>query len=709
MNSGELVKLLTEYSKWNGGKCDPWWEVDRENSMYRYSFLTREEIEAVTEAVENCGQEELSAAAGYTGLTVFHLLVWCGLYESVEWVLKKGMDADLPGAGECKGVTPLMMACSQGNERMAGLLLEKGALGSRIDARGRNAWHYLGGARIHKEMVNSFEARRHSLKQRRAIAGMLSGDINARDQEGLTPFEILLKAEGGDFSWALSEEYIRKGADVHLLDQEGNSLLMRAVEKNHFTAALALMKADAELVNLPNREGTTPLHLVARYRIELCMALLDRKADKNAADESGKTPKDLALESGDNDYRQLFTSGRVKLNTLSRLTGNAFAGAGEEKDRLSMALYLAEKLIREVDPDDDEEMGLLQSILYNALTSDEECHVLDLMVKGGIDLGAPIHRGGSVECIRDSCLTGNAGVKAIRKLMELGMDMDEALIQGRTPANIVASGQERNMFGHKRDDYFEEAAKLFSRESMEQVDNAGTTAVHQAARWNHVEMLRVMIGKGVDVNLTQDAPAEAGSTPLHLACTAGNWSAAALLMQSGADDTILNVKGETAAHLALTKRIFGGDMRVEDRVKVLDALEHVDIPGRGGWTPLMQMLQQLDLNTKTEILPLLLDKGLDVNRRDERGNTALMVAMDNQGHKGIVKELFRAGADVNAENKNGSTALHLALRWGDQESAIFLIKKGADYNHADNAGITPAQIAAEKGYDTVLELMTDLR
>ena len=75
------------------------------------------------------------------------------------------------------------------------------------------------------------------------------------------------------------------------------------------------------------------------------MALLDRKADKNAADESGKTPKDLALESGDNDYRQLFTSGRVKLNTLSRLTGNAFAGAGEEKDRLSMALYLAEKQI----------------------------------------------------------------------------------------------------------------------------------------------------------------------------------------------------------------------------------------------------------------------------------------------------------------------------------------------------------------------------
>ncbi len=38
-----------------------------------------------------------------------------------------------------------------------------------------------------------------------------------------------------------------------------------------------------------------------------------------------------------------------------------------------------------------------------------------------------------------------------------------------------------------------------------------------------------------------------------------------------------------------------------------------------------------------------------------------------------------------------------------------MIKKGADYNRANNAGVTPAQIAAEKGYDTVLGLMTDIR
>lgn len=34
---------------------------------------------------------------------------------------------------------------------------------------------------------------------------------------------------------------------------------------------------------------------------------------------------------------------------------------------------------------------------------------------------------------------------------------------------------------------------------------------------------------------------------------------------------------------------------------------------------------------------------------------------------------------------------------------------GADYNHLNNQGETPVQIAVEEGYDTVLELMTDIK
>lgn len=709
MDSKELANSLAEYSKWNRGKCAPWWSEDLDNPMYRYSFLTKEETEAVTEAVAACSAEDLTAAAGSTGMTVFHLLMWCGLYEGAEKALEKGVDPNLAAGGDCEGVTPLMVACYRGNEKMAGLLLEKGADPALSDKKGRNVFHYLGGIRINSDLINSHASQKYSLDQRTALAGRLSGDINARDEEGMTPFEILIKDDNSDFSYALSKIYIEKGADIHIVDEEGDSLLMRAVKKRHFAAALALMEADKELVNQPDKEGTTPLHLVSRYNIEFCMAILDKHGDKNAADGNGKTPKDIALESGDNNYKQLFTSGRLKLNELSRLTSNAFSGAREQKDRMTMGLYLAGKLVREVDTDDDEEMGMVINILHNAMNNDDKCELLELFVKAGIDLTAPIHSSGTVQCIRDRCLTGNCGVKAIKKFMELGLDMDQAIVKGRTPAYIVASQEERNMMGRGKDDYFEEAAKLFSRESMEQTNDDGTTAVHEAARSGHVDMLRVMIEKGVDVNIAQDQPAEAGNTPLHEACARGNAEVVELLMKSGADDTIQNVKGETAAYLALTKRVFGGDIDLDDRIAILEALEHVDIPGSGGRTPLMQMLIQLGLNDKTELLPVLLDKGVDLEQRDDAGNTALITAADSRSYKGVVKELVRAGADVNAENKRGDTALHLALKWGDQESSIFLIKKGADYNHANNAGVTPAQLAAEKGYDTLLELMTDIQ
>ena len=49
-----------------------------------------------------------------------------------------------------------------------------------------------------------------------------------------------------------------------------------------------------------------------------------------------------------------------------------------------------------------------------------------------------------------------------------------------------------------------------------------------------------------------------------------------------------------------------------------------------------------------------------------------------------------------------------ALESGSQIVAKYLLKKGADYKHSNNEGITPAQIAAEKGYDTLFTWMKDI-
>lgn len=713
MDEKEWMDLLVKSCEANRGKYTPWWDADTENCMYRYDLFTAEQKEELTKGAGMCGTETLSAPCGTYGLTPFHMLVWCGLYDAVADALKRGVDAGVPAAPgkgspeySCEGVTPLMVACYRGNLDMAGLLLEHGADAAVSDKKGRNVYHFLAGSRLNKALANDYEIQRNGMGQREPIARLLlGGDINAKDEQGMTPLQIILENNTAGYSWALTEVFLEKGADAGLTGEDGDSLLLTAIRNNHMTAALKLME-DKGLVNRPNEEGETPLHLaVERRRIEMCIALLDKGADKNIRDKEGRTPNDMALETQDDDFRQVFTTGRLKLANLGRLTGNVFAGFGQDEgDSVAMGLYLAGRLVREVDEDDDEEMGYILGMLYNALIRDEKCRVLDILKNAGIDFTAPIHSSGSAVCIRDYCLSGNYGVKVIRKFVEYGLDMDEPLIKGRTPADIVASQKGRNMLRGEKDPYFEEAAAFFSRESMEHVDDSGTTAVHEAVRNDHVDMLRVMVEAGVDVNVTQDQPADAGNTPLHVACLYGRAEAVKLLMDSGADDTLQNVDGETPAHLAVMKNRFGRGLEAGAIIGVLQALNHVDIPRNDGKTPLI-LLQMLGINTVVDVQPILLEKGADVNHTDNAGNTALIVAAQQNCYKGIVKELIRAGADLNAADKRGNTALHYALNYGSQESAIFMVKKGADVNHANNEGVTPMDIAAEKGYDTILALM----
>lgn len=77
--------------------------------------------------------------------------------------------------------------------------------------------------------------------------------------------------------------------------------------------------------------------------------------------------------------------------------------------------------------------------------------------------------------------------------------------------------------------------------------------------------------------------------------------------------------------------------------------------------------------------------------------------------KDMLKELIRAGADIHMADREGNTVLHYVLKNGDGETARYLIKKGADYNRPNNSGETPAQLAVERGLETVLELMTDIK
>lgn len=680
MDLKALTDLLVASSEqFNQTKFISWWEGDHENFTYKYDILPEETVQSAEDIIAACGKDELLSPVGSLGLTLFHLLVWHNFYTSVEKMLDdgrvEGENVNLPDH-KGHGLTPFLLACSRGNLAMVRLLLEHGAKDSLSDERGMNAYHFLAYPRF-EGLAIEFNVLEQSVEQRGEIARLLTCDINQKNIDGLTPLELLLSHNYcSGYTWPLTEVFLEKGAKTDYVDEEGNTLLMMARKNGHSTAALTLMKQCPELLDVADKNGVTPLqHAVDFQNWAMYYALLDH----------GAAP-------GENRPANIFP--------LSQITSNIFCDLSRDgKDALGIALYMTKKLLSQFDPDDEDELGEVTDILHNALVADNESHVLDVCKDAGLNFTIPIHYHGDILCLRDECLHAGYGIGAIQKLIELDVDMDKAVVGGQTPAYIIASGEKYN--DAKGETYFEKAAQLLSRESMEQIANTGEAAVHLAAKQGHIGMLKVMIEKGVDINLTQDEPAEAGTTALHCACAQGHADVVKLLMDAGADDTLKNLKGETPAHFAVMKKKFGRELDSRQRIEMLRTLKNLDLPREDGRTPLL-LLQ--DIQDTKELLTILLERGVDVNHADNNGMTALML----NTYKDTAKELIRAGADVNIADNRGNTALHYALQNGSAESARFLIKKGADYNRANNQGVTPVQIAVEKGLDSVLELMTDI-
>lgn len=155
-------------------------------------------------------------------------------------------------------------------------------------------------------------------------------------------------------------------------------------------------------------------------------------------------------------------------------------------------------------------------------------------------------------------------------------------------------------------------------------------------------------------------------------------------------------------------RSMGRELSPEQKLAVLKELKHVDIPQEDGRTPLMQS-QLLGYFASRDLLPVFLEKGADLNRQDHKGMTPLMLNAENACSKDTIKQMILAGANINMADNEGNTALYYSLKSSDAATARYLIKKGADYNQPNNEGETPVGLAVEKGLDTVLELMTDIR
>jgi ankyrin repeat protein len=139
-------------------------------------------------------------------------------------------------------------------------------------------------------------------------------------------------------------------------------------------------------------------------------------------------------------------------------------------------------------------------------------------------------------------------------------------------------------------------------------------------------------------------------TPLHLAVREESVEIARMLIDAGAD---LDVQDTWGSDTPLHDAAFFG--RVEIARMLIDAKADLDVQDKDGRTPLHYAAGYSDV----EIAKMLIGAGADLNVQDEDGFTPLHLAA-NQGDEEIARVLIDAGAKKDIKNEDGETPYELA-------------------------------------------------
>ena len=134
----------------------------------------------------------------------------------------------------------------------------------------------------------------------------------------------------------------------------------------------------------------------------------------------------------------------------------------------------------------------------------------------------------------------------------------------------------------------------------------------------------------------------------------------------------------------------------------------VDPQGRNGVSTLHSATRYCDL----EMVQVLLDYGVDVNAKNDWGNTPLNYAL-KYGHKivdpNVVRLLLDHGADPNLQANDGLTPLYRASRHGKVEIVRLLVERGASIEAQDSKGRTSLDVASGEHRDEIIKLLLEHR
>ncbi|CAI8025486.1 E3 ubiquitin-protein ligase mib1 [Geodia barretti] len=306
-------------------------------------------------------------------------------------------------------------------------------------------------------------------------------------------------------------------------------------------------------------------------------------------------------------------------------------------------------------------------------------------------------KAGGKAAIHCACAQGN--VEVLKCLLEFSPDIEITDEDGDRPMHLSAYSDE------------DEVAQLLIAANVDvnSKNNKGATPLIIAAVKGHHSVLRIL-ANNPNTNLhDQDTD---GDTALHCAVLAQKNESVNMLLEAGADPTLLNFRLFTPIHEAAR---IGFLSAVDNFIRRYPS--HVGIRKEDGYTP----LHLAALNDHLDVVASFIEHELcDINCCTNENQTPLHLAV-HQSHSDVVERLIGYGANLNIQDLSGDTPLHIALvttsagilasntpqlvkvqdelKNGHENVAVgvitacFLVQEGADVYIQNIKGHTPLQLS----------------
>jgi ankyrin repeat protein len=419
-------------------------------------------------------------------------------------------------------------------------------------------------------------------------------------------------------------------------------------------------------------------------------ALLEKKADVNAAQSDGATALLWAAHRGDAEMAGLLLRAGAHPEIANRYGFTPLLEAA----RIGSSAVVEELLSAGANPNTAVSSG--QTALMLAARSGS-LDAISALLNHGVDVNAREHIHGQTALM---WAAAERHPEAVKLLIARGADVN-------AHADVPRNAKDQPKMG-----------------PTQGITLDGMTALHLAARQNDVDSARLLLASGARI----DEPTTAGYTALELAVLNLHYHLAAFLLDQRADPNIGDSFGRTPLYAAIDLRNLeissrptpeSGAIDHMDMIRILlahgadpNARLTTNMPLRGvnnfdgrwadltGATPYLRAVQSTDL----PVMRLLLEHGANPKLQTADHSSALMLAagvgFDEGTSHGSVEDVPEAiriclehGDDVSAANDDGYTALHGAAFRGANDVVRLLVRAGAKIDVKNKDGWSPETLA----------------